>query len=67
MARFSILVTEHGSDHAVELMRVDSNPQAIVDGLRQKTLRVERSISEPGRRRVRIPKYTFIEVRDNDQ
>jgi hypothetical protein len=65
MGRYSILVTEHGSDHAVELIQVNSNPQAIVDGLRQKKLIIERSVAEPGRRRVGVPKYTFIEVREN--
>jgi hypothetical protein len=65
MGRYSILVTEHGSDHAVELMQVNSNPQAIVDGLRQKTLTIKRSLFEPGQRRVKIPKYSFIEVKDN--
>jgi hypothetical protein len=66
MMRYSIIVTEHGSDRAVELLQVNSNPQAIVDGLRQKTLRIERSIYEPGWRRVTVPKYDFIEVRDNE-
>jgi hypothetical protein len=66
MARFSILVTEHGSDHAVELMQVNSNPQAIVDGLRQKTLTIRRSILEPGKRTAKIPKYSFIQVVDRE-
>jgi hypothetical protein len=64
MKRYSIIVTEYGSERAVELMQVNSNPQAIVDGLRQKMLTVERSILDPGRRRVTIPRYTFIEVVD---
>jgi hypothetical protein len=58
MMRYSIIVTEHGSDRAVELVQVNSNPQAIVDGLRQKM------ILDPGRRRASIPRYTFIEVVD---
>jgi hypothetical protein len=64
MMRYSIVVTEHGSERAVELVQVNSNPQAIVDGLRQKTLTIERSILDPGQRAVKIPRYTFIEVVD---
>jgi hypothetical protein len=58
MMRYSIIVTEYGSERAVELVQVNNNPQAIVNGLRQKML------LDPGRRRVPIPRYTFIEVVD---
>lgn len=64
-ARYSIMVFEHGSDHEVELMQVNSNPQAIVDGLRQKSLTIRRSIQQPGKRVVKIPKYSFIRVIDH--
>jgi hypothetical protein len=64
-ARYSIMVREYGSDHDVELMRVDSNPQAIVEGLRNKTLTIKRSIFEAGKRQVKIPKYSFIQVIDH--
>jgi hypothetical protein len=67
MMRYSIIVTEHGSDHAIELMQVNNNPQAIVHALRQKTLTIERSILEPERGQVRIPKYSFISIRDNQE
>lgn len=63
--RYSIMVREHGSDHDVELMQVNSNPQAIVDGLREKKLTIRRSIFEPGKRVVKTPKYTSIRVVDN--
>jgi hypothetical protein len=62
--RYSIIVTEHGSERAIELLQVNSNPQAIVDGLRQKMLTVKCSVLDPGQRRVLIPRYTFIEVVD---
>jgi hypothetical protein len=52
--RYSIVVREYGSDHDVTLVHVDSNAQAIVDGLRAKTLTI-------GKRR-RIPKYTSIRI-----
>lgn len=65
-ARYSIIVREHGSDHNVELMQVGSNPQAIVDGLRKKTLKISRSIFEPGKRVAKIPKYSFIQIIDHE-
>lgn len=66
-ARYTIMVQEHGSDHEVELMQCGSNPQAIVDGLRKKSLTMRRSIFEPGKRVVKIPKYTSIRVIDNER
>ena len=54
-ARYSIIVREYGSDHDVTLVHVDSNPQAIVDGLRAKTLKI-------GKRRTQTPKYTSIRI-----
>jgi hypothetical protein len=53
-ARYSIIVREYGSDHDVTLLHVDSNPQAIVAGLRAKTLTI-------GKRR-RIPKYDSVRI-----
>jgi hypothetical protein len=58
-ARYSIIVREYGSDHDVTLVQVDSNPQAIVDGLRAKTLKI-------GKRRTQTPKYTSIRVVEED-
>jgi hypothetical protein len=40
MGRFSIMVTEYGSDHEVLLCDVDANPQRIVDGLKGKRLKL---------------------------
>jgi hypothetical protein len=54
MAGYSIIVREYGADHDVALVHVGSNPQAIVDGLRTKTLTIGK-----GRQ---IPKYTSIQV-----
>jgi hypothetical protein len=65
-ARYSIVVREHGSNHDVELMQVNSNPDAIVAGLRAKTLRISRSIFEPGKRVVKIPKYSYVRVVDHE-
>ena len=55
MAGYSIIVREYGSDHDVTLLHVGSNPQAVVDGLRAKTLTI-------GKRRTQTPKYTSLQV-----
>jgi len=66
-SRYSIMVTEYGSDHAVELMRVGSNPQAIVEGLRKKTLKIKRSLYDARAHQVKvIPRYTFISIVDHE-
>jgi hypothetical protein len=64
--RYSIVVREYGSDHNVELMQVDSNPQAVVAGLHKKTLTIRKSILDPGKRATKIPKYTFVGIVEND-
>jgi hypothetical protein len=64
-ARYTIMVKEHGSDHEVALMECGTNPAALVDGLRKKSLTMRRSIFEPGKRVVKIPKYTSIRVVDH--
>jgi len=64
-ARYSIWVREYGADHDVELMQVNSNPQAVVQGLQAKTLTIRRSIFEPGKRVSKIPKYTYVRVVDH--
>jgi hypothetical protein len=64
-ARYTIVVREHGSDHDVELMQVNSNPDAIVAGLRAKTLTLKRTIFQAGKRQVKIPKYSYVRVIDH--
>jgi hypothetical protein len=66
MARYSIFVREYGSDHDVELMQVNSNPSAVAEGLRAKTLTIKRSIFQAGKRQSKIPKYTFVRIVDHD-
>jgi hypothetical protein len=63
--RYSIIVREHGSDHDVELMQVNSNPDAIVAGLRAKSLTLKRTVFEAGKRHVKIPKYSYVRVVDH--
>jgi hypothetical protein len=58
MKRFTIIVIEDGSDHSVELMEVDTNPDELVKGLRAKKRKL-------GKRRV--SHYSSVWVRDNGE
>lgn len=61
--RFSIWVREIGSDHDVELIQVDSNPQAITTGLHTKTLTL---VGKEGRnKKTKTAKYSYVYVVDN--
>jgi len=65
MARFSIMVTEYGAYHEVELCQLDGNPEPTVKGLEAKTLIVH--TGKPGvKRRSKIPKYTNIRIVDHE-
>jgi len=62
--RYSIWGREHGADHDVEIVSVESNPQAILDGLMQKTLKVKPSIMGPGKKsKVRL--YSWLRIVEN--
>ena len=63
--RFSIWVREHGSDHDVELLEVDNDPDPLVHKLRSMTLTIKKSIFEGGRRKSEIPKYTNVRAVEN--
>ncbi|WP_445215486.1 hypothetical protein ACKWRH_23695 [Bradyrhizobium sp. Pa8] len=63
--RWSIWVREYGSNHDVELMQLDGDPAPVVKGLHAKSITIKKSIFEPGRRRSKIPRYTFVRVVDN--
>jgi hypothetical protein len=63
--RWSIWVREHGSDHDVELMQLDGDPAPIVGQLRTKTLTINKSIFESGKRKSTIPKYSSVRVVEN--
>ena len=63
--RYSIFVREYGSDRDVELMQVESNPGPVVEGLKKKMLTIRTSIFQPGKRVMKVPKYTTVDVRDN--
>ena len=63
--RFSIWVREYGSDHDVELMQLDGDPGPIVAGLNKKMLTISKSIFESGKRKSKIPKYSWVRVVEN--
>lgn len=61
--RYSIWGTEYGSDHEVELIQVDNNPQPVVDGLMAKTLAI--TTKDGSKKKSKIRKYTWLRVIDN--
>jgi hypothetical protein len=58
--RYSIFGRQYEADHDVELAQCDANPQAVLDGLKAKSLTIK---SE--HKRVQIPKYTWLRIVDN--
>ncbi|MET3308080.1 hypothetical protein ABIE86_004645 [Bradyrhizobium diazoefficiens] len=60
--RYSIWVREIGSDHDVELMQCDSNPQALVDGLYAKHLTVK---TDTARKKTKVGRYSWVRIVDN--
>jgi hypothetical protein len=62
--RYSIWVREYQSDHDVELMQVNSSPQEVVRGLREKKLTIRHSIFQGGKTS-KVPKYTLVRIVEN--
>lgn len=58
--RYSIFGRQFGADHDVELAQCDSNPAAVLEGLKAKSLTIQ---SE--HRRAQISKYTWLRIVDN--
>jgi hypothetical protein len=63
--RYSIWVREIASDRDVELMQVDSNPEAIAAQLGQKVLTIKKGIFDAGKRKSKVGKYSRIWIVDN--
>ena len=61
--RYSIWGREYGSDHDVEILQVESNPQDVVDGLIAKKLSVKGATDS--RKKTTIRKYTWPRIVDN--
>jgi hypothetical protein len=62
--RYSIIGTEHGSDHEVILAQCDSNPQAVLDGFAAMTLKVKPTIMGPGKK-TKIRKFSWLRIEEN--
>lgn len=58
-ARYSIWVRERGSDHDVELLCVDSNPEPLKAALYEKRIKIGKG--------KKAPQYDYIRVVDNEQ
>lgn len=65
--RYSIWVREIGSDHDVELMQVDSNPEVLKSQLYTKRLTVKKGIFEPGKRKSKVSRYSDVWIVENWQ
>jgi predicted ATP-grasp superfamily ATP-dependent carboligase len=64
--RYSIWGREHGSDRDVEIVQVNANPQAVLDGLMQKMLTIHHSIfMGKKKRKAKIRKYTWLRIVEN--
>ena len=64
MKRYSIMGQMYGSDHETEIAQCDSNPQAVLDGLMQKTLTIRHSIMKGGKTS-KVRKYSWLRIIDN--
>jgi hypothetical protein len=62
--RYSIWGREFGADHDVEIISVETNPQAVLDGLMQKTLKVKPTIMGGGKKS-KIRKYEWLRIVEN--
>ena len=63
--RYSIMATEYGSEREVEYLQVDSNPQAVADGLAAKRVRIDLGKTRAGKSRPSsVPKYR-VRIVDN--
>jgi hypothetical protein len=58
MKRYSVWGKEYGSDHDVELIQVDGNPQCVLDGLAAKTLAIKKKQSK-------LRRYSGLRIVEN--
>ena len=63
--RWSIMGTEYGSDHEVELAQVDSNPQPVLDAFASKTISLSSTVTSKAKKKSKIRKYTWLRIVDN--
>jgi hypothetical protein len=62
--RYSIWGREFGSDHDVEIVQVNANPEQMRQALGQKTLTISDSIFPGGNKR-KVAKYSFLQIVEN--
>jgi hypothetical protein len=65
MKRYSIVGRMHGADHDSEIIQVDSNPQAVLEGLINKKLTIRHSLMTGGKVS-KVRKYTWLRIVDNN-
>lgn len=63
MRRYSIWVREIGSDHDVELMQCDSNPEPLVQALYSK--RINTTKDGGSKKKTSMSRYSTIRIVDN--
>jgi hypothetical protein len=63
--RYSIWGREYGADHDVEIVQVNANPRAVVDGLMAKTLTISSSMFKGGRK-TKVRKYSWLRIVENN-
>jgi hypothetical protein len=64
-ARYSIWGREYGADHDVEILQVNANPQAVLDGLINKSLTISHGQFK-GAKKSKIRKYTWLRIVENN-
>ena len=60
--RFSIWGREYDSAHDVEIIQVETNPQAILDGLVGKTLTIDNG---KAKKKSKVRKYSWLRIVEN--
>jgi hypothetical protein len=63
MKRYSIMARHEGRNNEIELCQCDSNPEAIAEAGRLKTVKRDLGI---GKRPISIPMYEHVRIRRND-
>lgn len=62
--RYSIMARLRGTGTMSEICQADSNPEAIAEAVRSKTLRISVDGQVPPLRTVSVPKYELVEIVD---
>ncbi len=60
--RYSIMARPYGADHEIEIAQCDTNPEAVVEAVREKFLKID-----GGNRKVLVAKYEHVHVVDRGE